>query len=256
MPGSLMPGSDNRIHKAVEPPPARPDRVPQMRDVAVVIGVLALINVLAHFTFDHATTLFVPAGALALLAYARWRGFTWNELGLARSQHRRGLKWAAAIMLPVAVIAIGGALLPLTRSLYLSDHYDTVSVALWGAFVIIPLQTVIPEEIIFRGVLNAALTRVASVRVVYLAGAGLFGLWHVSSSLGLSDSNKGLTDLLGTGVAAQVAGVLGAVIVTGTSGLIFIWLRRRSDSLLAPMAFHWAVNATGALGAALAWQLS
>jgi len=227
-----------------------------MRDVAVVVGVLALINGLAHFTFDHAITLFVPLGALGLLVYARWRGYSWNELGLARSQHRKGLKWAAAILIPVAVIAIGGALLPWTRSLYLSDHYDNVSVALWGAFVIIPLQTVIPEELLFRGVLNAALVRVAPVWVVYVAGAGLFGLWHVSSSLGLTEGNGGLTDLLGAGVLAQIAGVAGAVIVTGTSGLIFIWLRRRSDSLLAPMAFHWAVNGTGALGAALAWHLA
>ncbi|HEY9315652.1 CPBP family intramembrane glutamic endopeptidase [Williamsia sp.] len=226
-----------------------------MRDVAVVVGVLALINVLSHFTFDHAITLFVPLGAIGLLIYARWRGFGWDELGLARSQHRKGLRWAAAILIPVAVIAIGGALLPWTRSLYLSDHYDSVSVALWGALVIIPLQTVIPEELLFRGVLNAALVRVASVRVVYLAGAGLFGLWHVSSSLGLTAGNDGLTDLLGSGLFAQIAGVAGAVIVTGVSGLIFIWLRRRSDSLLAPMAFHWAVNGTGALGAALAWQL-
>lgn len=227
-----------------------------MRDVAVVVGLLAVINVLAHFTVDHAITVAVPVGALAAVAYVRWRGYTWAELGLARSQHRRGLTYAAVILIPVVIIAIGGALLPWTRSLYLSDHYDNVSVALWGALVVIPLQTVIPEELLFRGVLNAALARVASVRVVYLAGAGLFGLWHVSSSLGLTAGNGGLTDILGSGVVAQLAGVLAAVIVTGVSGLLFIWLRRRSDSLLAPIALHWAVNGSGALAAALAWQLS
>lgn len=227
-----------------------------MRDVAVVVGLLALINVLAHFTVDHAITVAVPLGAVIALAYVRRRGFTWAELGLARSQHRRGLKYAAVILIPVAIIAIGGALLPWTRSLYLSDRYDTVSIALWGALVVIPLQTVIPEELLFRGVLNATLARVASVRVVYFVGAGLFGLWHVSSSLGLTAGNGGLTDILGSGVVAQLAGVVGAVIVTGLSGLLFIWLRRRSDSLLAPMALHWAVNGSGALAAALAWQLS
>lgn len=227
-----------------------------MRDVAVVVGLLAVINVLAHFTVDHAITVVVPAGALVAVAYVRWRGYTWADLGLARSQHRRGLKYAAVILIPVVIIAIGGALLPWTRSLYLSDHYDNVSVALWGALVVIPLQTVIPEELLFRGVLNATLARVASVRVVYLAGAGLFGLWHVSSSLGLTAGNGGLTDILGSGVVAQLVGVLGAVTVTGVSGLLFIWLRRRSDSLLAPMALHWAVNGSGALAAALAWQLS
>lgn len=227
-----------------------------MRDVAVAVGLLALINVLAHLTVDHAITVAVPLGALVALAYVRWRGYTWAELGLARSQHQRGLTYAAVILIPVAVIAIGGALLPMTRSLYLSDHYNNVSVALWAALVVIPLQTVIPEELLFRGVLNATLTRVASVRVVYVVGAVLFGLWHVASSIGLTAGNDGLTDLLGSGVIAKLAGILGAVIVTAVAGLLFIWLRRRSDSLFAPMALHWAVNGGGALAAALAWQLS
>lgn len=227
-----------------------------MRDVAVVVGLLALINVLAHFTVEHASSVAVPVGAVVAVAYVRWRGCTWAELGLARRQHRRGLKYAGVILIPVVTIAIGGALLPWTRSLYLSDHYDNVSVALWGALVVIPLQTVIPEELLFRGALNATLVRVASVRVVYLVGAGLFGLWHVASSLGLTAGNGGLTDILGSGIVAQLAGILGAVIVTGASGLLFIWLRRRSDSLLAPMALHWAVNGSGALAAALAWQLN
>ena len=227
-----------------------------MRDAAAVIGALLTINVLAHFVIDGATYLVVPIGSVVVIGYMRWRGFTWHEMGLARDQWSRGLKYAVPIVIAVAVIAIGGALLPLTRSFYLSDRYDTVSLAVWSAFVVIPLQTVIPEELLFRGALDSSLTPIASTRVTYVVGASLFGLWHIASSTGLAAGNEGLTELVGSGLAAKMVGIVGAVVVTSCAGLAFIWLRRRSDSLLAPMSLHWALNGAGALGAAIAWQLS
>lgn len=226
------------------------------RDVAVVAALLALINVLAHFTVDHASTVVVPLGAVVLLGYARWRGFTWREVGLARGQLLGGLRYAAVIVIPVVMIAIVGAMLPLTRSLFLNDEFSTTSAALWAALVVIPLQTVVPEEVLFRSVLNATLVRTVSVPLVYAVGATLFGMWHISTSLGLTAGNEGLTDFFGTGFGAQLAGVIAAVSVTSAAGLLFIWLRRRSDSLLAPIALHWVLNGAGALAAAMAWQLS
>ena len=50
--------------------------------------------------------------------------------------------------------------------------------------------------------------------------------------------------------------MLGAVIATAAAGLILGWLRDRTTSLLAPIALHWALNAIGAIGAAVAWQLT
>ncbi|ETD31394.1 CPBP family intramembrane glutamic endopeptidase [Williamsia sp. D3] len=227
-----------------------------MRDAAAVIGALLTINALAHFLIDNATYLIVPMGSVVVVAYLRWRGFTWHEMGLARGQVSGGLKYAVPTVIAVAVIAIGGALLPFTRSFYLSDRYDTVALAVWSAFVVIPLQTVIPEELLFRGALDSSLTRIASPRVTYVVGAILFGLWHIASSTGLAAGNEGLTELVGSGLAAKMVGIVGAVVITSCAGLAFIWLRRRSDSLLAPISLHWALNGTGALGAAIAWQLS
>ena len=54
----------------------------------------------------------------------------------------------------------------------------------------------------------------------------------------------------------MVAGVVGAVIATAAAGFVFTWLRRRSGSLIAPIALHWSLNGMGALAAALVWQLS
>jgi uncharacterized protein len=147
-------------------------------------------------------------------------------------------------------------LLPLTRPMFMNNHYVTISGALVASMMIIPLQTVIPEELAFRGVLHGALNRAWGFRGVALAGSLLFGLWHIATSLGLTSSNVGLTRLFGGGIAGMLAGVLLAVFATGVAGFVFSWLRRRSGSLIAPIALHWSLNALGALAAALVWHLS
>ena len=102
-----------------------------------------------------------------------------------------------AIVLTVVAI---GALLPWTRPMFLNDRYATFSGAVLASMIIIPLQTVIPEELAFRGVLHGAMDRVWGWRGVTAAGSLLFGLWHIASSLGLTSSNVGFTQILGGGV--------------------------------------------------------
>lgn len=225
-------------------------------DVAVVVVVLAISNLIAHFTTPWANIATVPAVAFALVVLVRSRGLGWSELGLSREHWRSGAGYAvAAVVLVMSVIAIG-ALLPWTRPLFMNNNYATISGALIASMVIIPLQTVIPEELAFRGVLHGALSRAWGFRGVAAAGSLLFGLWHIATSLGLTSSNVGLSRLFGGGVLGTVAGVALAVVATGIAGFVFDWLRRRSGSLLAPIALHWSLNGLGALGAALVWQMS
>ncbi|MBV9514802.1 MAG: CPBP family intramembrane metalloprotease, partial [Mycobacteriaceae bacterium] len=99
-------------------------------------------------------------------------------------------------------------------------------------------------------------TRAWGFRGVAVTGSLLFGLWHVVTSLGLTSSNVGFTRLLGAGFVGELAGVLLAVAATAAAGFVFIWLRRRSGSLLAPIALHWSLNGLGALAAALVWHLA
>ena len=40
----------------------------------------------------------------------------------------------------------------------------------------------------------------------------------------------------------MLAGVTMAVLATGAAGFVFSWLRRRSGSLIAPIALHWSLN--------------
>lgn len=88
------------------------------------------------------------------------------------------------------------------------------------------------------------------------AGSLLFGLWHIASSLGLTSNNVGFTRILGGGVPGMLAGIALAVVATAAAGFVFTWLRRRSGSLIAPIALHWSLNGLGALAAALVWHLS
>lgn len=225
-------------------------------DIAVVVVVLALTNLIAHFTTPWASIATVPVAAVALVILVRTAGLGWAELGLGRDHWKSGAGYAlAAVAVVVAVIAVG-ALLPWTQPMFMNNNYATISGALIASMIIIPLQTVIPEELAFRGVLHGALNRAWGFRGVAAAGSLLFGLWHVATSFGLTSSNVGFTRALGGGMMGTIAGVVLAVLATGAAGFVFTWLRRRSGSLLAPIALHWSLNGLGALAAALVWHLS
>lgn len=225
-------------------------------DIAVVVLVLVLTNVVAHFTTAWAGIGTVPVAAVGLVILMRCSGLGWADLGLGRENWKSGLGYAVAAVAVVALVIAVGVALPVTRPMFLNNRYATVSGAMIASMVVIPLQTVIPEELAFRGVLHGALHRAWGFRGVALAGSLLFGLWHVATSLGLTRSNVGLTRLLGGGSLGMAAGVTGAVLATGAAGFVFSWLRRRSGSLIAPIALHWSLNGLGALAAALVWHLT
>jgi uncharacterized protein len=225
-------------------------------DIAVVVVVLVLTNLIAHFTTPWASIATVPAAAVGLVVLVRCNGLDWAELGLGREHWKSGLGYALAAVTVVGSVIAVGVLLPVTRPMFLNHHYATISGALIASMVIIPLQTVIPEELAFRGVLHGALNRAWGFRGVALAGSLLFGLWHVATSLGLTSSNVGFTRMFGGGAVGMLAGVTLAVLATGAAGFVFSWLRRRSGSLIAPIALHWSLNGMGALAAALVWHLT
>src|ERR671927_1729897 len=177
-------------------------------DIAVVVVVLALTNVIAHFTTPWASIATMPAAAIGLVILVRSRGLGWAELGLSREHWKAGAGYAlAAVAVVLSVIAVG-ALLPWTRPMFMNNNYATVSGALIASMIIIPLQTVIPEELAFRGVLHGALNRAWGFRGVAAAGPPLFWLWHIATSLGLTSSNVGFTRLFGGGPVGMLAGVV------------------------------------------------
>jgi membrane protease YdiL (CAAX protease family) len=221
--------------------------------VAVVVVVLVSVNVI-DIRVAHASLVLGPAGAAGLLLLARWAGLSWQEVGLGAGTWRRGLVWAFGAIAAVAVVFAAGAALPLTRSAFRDARYHLGwEHAALTAFLLIPLGTVLFEEVAFRGVLWALLRRWRGTRTATAVSSALFGLWHVLPSLGLAGDNEAIGSTVGKGSTGQVVAVLGTVAFTGLAGVVFCELRRRSGSLLAPAGLHWATNGLGVLAAAALW---
>jgi uncharacterized protein len=219
----------------------------------VTIVILAAVNVV-DVRVPHAALVVGPACAALLLWLARLAGLSWAELGLGPGTWRPGLRWAGAEIAIVAAVLAAGAALPLTREAFRDNRYHLdLAQALLTAFVLIPLGTVLLEEVAFRGVLWGLVRRLRGTAAATAVSSALFGLWHVLPSLGLTTDNEAIGGAVGTGRSAQAVAVLGTVLFTAASGVVFCELRRRSGSLLASAGLHWATNGLSVLASAAVW---
>jgi uncharacterized protein len=223
---------------------ARVDAAATRGWVLVVVGCLVATNLLAHRVLPGAPAAVAAALVLSMVAVAWASGLTVAELGLARRTWLRGLRWAAApagaVMLVCALVLVVPALEH--RIAPVDGSWAGVAVRV---LVVLPLLTVIPEELAFRGVTWALLRRAAGTRVATVGSSVLFGLWHVLAALGGGPANETAAGALGAGTAGVAARVAGTVLVTFLAGLLLAALRAGSDSLLAPIGVHWAANGAG-----------
>lgn len=215
-------------------------------------ALLLTANVVGYLLLDNTGRLVEePLVALLALWMARRTGLTFADVGLGRAFVRRGLTWGLAVGGTIAVGAVVGATLPLTRDLLASDAL--AQEGLGGALVVvlvrIPLGTAFPEEVLFRGVAFAVLARRLGANGGMWGSAGLFGLWHVTVLIG-TWSTLPLSGLL-PGPFGPLLGVLAVGLATGAAGVGFVLLRRWSGSLVAPFLVHWAANGSSRLAAAL-----
>ena len=181
-----------------------------------------------------------------LLVIARAQGLA-AELGLARSSWLAGLRWGAAAATLVGVAYVLVYLTGPVREALPDGGGGLGRVALWRVLVVIPLGTVLPEELAFRGLLLALLGRRYGVLAGILLSSGLFGLWHVVPSLGGGPANTTIASVVGADAAGMVARVVVTVGFTSLAGALLCWLRLRSGSLLAPILAHWTVNGLGVI---------
>jgi CAAX protease family protein len=224
--------------------PARADAADARGWVLVVAGCLVAANLLEHRILPGAPVAVAASLVLAMAAVARASGLTVAELGLARGTWARGLRWAAvpaaAVVLVCALVLVVPALED--RVAPAAGSWPGVAVRV---LVILPLLTVIPEELAFRGVTWALLRRAGGTRVATFGSSALFGLWHVLAALGGGPANETAAGALGAGAAGMAARVAGTVLVTFLAGLLLCALRAGSGSLLAPIGLHWAANGAG-----------
>ncbi|WP_405594744.1 CPBP family intramembrane metalloprotease [Streptomyces sp. NBC_01410] len=223
--------------------------------LTLVIAILAAVQVWGN---QLAAAWYVPlcaATTAVLLLIARWDGLTWADLGLGAASARRGLRWGLVLVGAVLVVYLLGLAMPFTRDAFLDERAAELSPEQleFRVLVRVPLGTVLLEEIAFRGVLWAMIERRRGTTWATATSSVLFGLWHVQPARGLTRANAAAESVFGTsstGVALSVAAV---VLGTAIAGVFFCELRRRSGSLIPPVALHCALSSAGY---ALAWAVA
>ncbi len=199
--------------------------VPSGTHLAFNIGVAALV---------------VALGSLAHLSA--------DELGLARSGVGRGLRTGGVAFAAIAAVVTVAAAVPALQDAFDDERADVgLGGLLVRVLVVIPLGTVVVEELIFRGAVQGLLMRLTSVAGAVAVGAVIFGLWHVYPDWRASVDGDAVA---GLGRAGAVAATF---VSTTIAGALFGWLRARSGSLIAPVLAHLGTNT---LALAAAWVLA
>jgi membrane protease YdiL (CAAX protease family) len=181
----------------------------------------------------------------ALLTAAQAFGLTRSDLGLASSARLAGLRWGGLTAFLVALVYTVAFAVPSVRSAIAGSVPGTWGNDLTRVLLTIPLGTVIPEELAFRGVLLSLLWDRYGQLGGSAASSMLFALWHVPPALGGGAANEALDRSLGGSAAADAVPLAATMVVTFLAGMLLCALRQRSRSLLAPVLTHWAVNGFG-----------
>lgn len=218
----------------------------------VTLVLLVAVNLAISFGPAKIGLVAGPAVAVVLVGLARRMGLTWHDLGLSRHTWRKGAVYGGGALLVVGAVYGIGVLLPLTRTAFLDVRYDiAIGSALFLALVLIPIKTVILEEVAFRGVLIGLFHHPLGAAWAAGVSSVLFGLWHILPALGLDNQNTAVDAAAGPG--SQLLVVAGVVVFTTVAGILFAELRRRSGSILASVGMHWATNGLGVLLSSVLW---
>ena len=197
---------------------------------------------------------FVVAGAgvttVSLLA-ARALGLNASALGLRRPAAIRG---AALGALAGGVIAATGVGVIRLAPLILGQSVDYQPLARVSAdelvrhiALFLPLGTVVPEEVAFRGTLLGGLLARGGPRLAVVASAAAFAMWHATVAV-MTVSETTLPPVL------VIPAIAGAFLVVFVGGCVMAALRLATGALTTSIAAHWAFNAVILIGLWPGWS--
>lgn len=217
----------------------------------VIAFTIAIINT-AIKSEPNFLKLFLFAVCLISIIYAlKKTKFTIDDFGLNSGNLKQIFTWSVVCVLSV-VIPMTLAFL-VNSDFFLDERFNkTLSQTIVYAFFAIPVFTVFIEELIFRGFIWGFIRCYKTEKSATIISSILFGFWHL-----LSAKNLDRSFLLNAGINSSQAlllVVIGTVFITTCAGVILCELRRRTNSLWVPIAFHWSINATGVLLAYFAWN--
>jgi uncharacterized protein len=197
------------------------------------VGVVAGPNVV---TVSWAAIAQSAGTLLIVIVASRWCGLTLAEAGICRTNLLRssligagiGLGLAAVLLLALEVGAQLGT--PIT---YQPLRGVSISAVLIHALVGLPLQTAIPEELAFRGLVLGLLMRTLTPLRATLVASAIFVAWHVVVQV----QSLAVTNFTSRWQIYAAMGLAFAGLFAG--GVIFALLRLRTRNLAAAVVAHW-----------------
>lgn len=220
---------------------------PLLGTLSLLAGVTLLNNAAAPGLY----VLWACAGIVGLGLLARADGLHRRDWGFGPVTGRAAR--AAAVLAAVTAAALlVGTQLPGVTDAYVDERVVGMGAGevAYAALVRAPVGTALLEEVAFRGVLLAMLTRRYGTAWGVVGSSVAFGIWHLPPSLGLAAGNAAIGSALGAHplVASAIAMVAAAL-----AGAFLCLLRIRYDHLVAPLAVHGTANSLGYL---LAWLIA
>lgn len=213
--------------------------------------ILALVMLNVAFINSGGWTRFAwsIAGYACLLVVFQKTGLTLPAIGLSREYARRGVTYAAYTI--AGILAVMLLIFVLDTAAFKDPRYNqSLSTALYAAFVLLPLKTVLFEELAFRGILPAMLLKIKHERrFAAIVSAAAFGMWHILSAAAI-----GSYSLAGGIIVPNILVIISVFIATSAFGYLLLELRWRSNSLVAPITVHWFINGFGIILASLSWS--
>ncbi len=214
------------------------------------LALLASVTLLNNAAAPDLYVLWACAAIGGLVLLARADGLHRRDWGFGPITGRAA-RAAAVLAAVIAVAMLVGTQLP-----GISTAYEDQRVAGMGAgevafaaLIRVPVGTALLEEVAFRGVLLAMLTRRYGTAWGVVGSSVAFGTWHLLPSLDLAAGNAAIGSTLGAHPLAS-AGI--AMVAAGLAGALLCLLRIRYDHLIAPLAVHVTTNSVGYL---LAWLM-
>jgi len=216
-------------------------RVAMIATILVVYGNAAGIVIGPNVVTVSWSAVAQSAGTLLIVIVAsRWCGLTWAEAGIGQTNLLRssligagiGLGVAAVVLVALEVGAHVGT--PIT---YQPLRGASISAVLTHALVGLPLQTAIPEELAFRGLLLGLLMRTLTPLRATLLTSAIFVAWHVVVQV----QTLAVTNFPSSWQIVPAMGLAFAGLFAG--GVIFALLRLRTRNLAAAFVCHWLFDA-------------
>ncbi len=187
------------------------------------------------------TSLLIILGIVVVSIFLK---VTPKQMGIETDSIKQGIVTALPFMF--TIIGVMGIAYLLRPTTFLDARYNQdLGPMLYSIFIILPLTTVLLEELFFRGLFFGYLLTISSQLSAVIVSSVAFGLWHFFTSRNVSLEGVSISPILIS---------VGVVIATAVAGAFFVWLRIRGNNIITPILVHWTINASGVALSYLAWH--